>query len=109
MREKCLAHEAPRSSTALQVGNTLGSDFTMGIVGNVNANRMYADCDMILGDEELKGSCPAYVVACEQYFAERRYAAGASKVIIHNERAASPPPTITNCTQLGSGLNCVSH
>lgn len=108
IRQKCLAHEAPHPSTALQVGNTLGSAFTMGIVGDVNANRMYADCSMILGDEELKASCPAYVVACDQYFAERRSAAGASKLIINNE---SPPPrtTLTNCTDTGLGVNCISH
>jgi hypothetical protein len=83
VRQKCLAHEVPHPSTAAEIGMDLGGRFSFGIANNVNASRAIADCSMILGDEELKKSCPAYVVACEQYFAERQNAAGASRVTVN--------------------------
>ncbi len=107
-RQKCLAHAVPTPSTAMQVGDTLARPFTLGIVDSVNDSRIYADCSMLLSDETLKESCPGYVTACEQYFAERTNAAGASKVIINNE--SSPRHAIfTNCTDTGVGVNCISH
>ena len=107
-RQKCLAHAVPNPSTAMEVEDTLARPFTLGIVDSVNESRIYADCSMLLSDETLKESCPGYVPACEQYFAERTNAAGASKVIINNE---SPPSraTFTNCTGTGDGVNCISH
>ena len=84
-RQTCLAHAVPHSrGVGQEIGNTLARPFTLGIVDRVNESRIYADCSMLLSDETLKESCPGYVPACEQYFAERANAAGASKVIINN-------------------------
>ena len=83
-RQKCLAHAVLNPSAAMAVEDTLARPFTLGIVDSVNKSRIYADCSMLLSDDTLKKSCPGYVPACEQYFAERANAAGASKVIINN-------------------------
>ena len=82
-RQKCLAHEVPNPSAASEVGSALGNVFTLGAVGRVNSDRNFADCSVVLSDENLKASCPAYALECEQYFAERQAGAGASKVIVN--------------------------
>jgi hypothetical protein len=114
VRERCLAHDVPQPPNAERIaGAVAGAVLTLGISGAVDQSRTMADCSEILGDESLKESCPAYVAWCEQYFAERRNAAGASKVVINNQ--LSPPaefarsPTFTDCTGFGHTVNCISH
>jgi hypothetical protein len=80
-REQCLAHEAPHAAGAGQTAETVAGAFlTLGINVAVNNSRTMADCSEILGDETLRQSCPARVTWCEQYFAERRNAAGATRI-----------------------------
>jgi hypothetical protein len=94
-----------------------GAVLTLGISASiqktVNDGRATADCSEILGDENLKESCPALVTWSEQYFAERRNAAGASKVVINNQLSPpaefARPPTFTDCTGFGNSVNCISH
>jgi hypothetical protein len=118
VRQQCLAHDVPHPMSAGQVAGTVaGAVLTLGmsapIQKAVNEGRTTADCSEILGDETLKDSCPAYVTYCEQYFAERRNAAGATKVAITNNAVNAMPatqqPVHTNCVGTGYGINCVSR
>lgn len=110
-REHCLEHAPIDTSAATVTENIAGNVLTLGVLGRVNEGRLVADCATILGDEQLKQSCPDRVVLCEQFLAERKARAGATRVnVTQVNRTALPPslPQNVNCVDTGVGVNCQS-
>jgi hypothetical protein len=122
-RQMCLEHKPIGASAGRVAEGVAGNVLTLGVLASVNNTRIYADCATILGDDQLRQSCPDRVALCEQFFAEQKARAEATRVNVTqiNEQTGSPPlpsplsltPPLTlpppqniNCMDTSIGINC---